>query len=222
MILSLSVSLALGVCVLDGTPTAAHRLSGIDSAYRALYESGERFTDFVARADRRKEQWEGNYARGVAPDALVTRARAAGSGWRLLVVTVPGCSDSVNSIPYVASFLERVPGVEMRLVSRDAGLSVMESHRTPDGRPATPTVVLLDAGYNERGCWIERPAPLRTWLAERAGTLATDALFDGKMKWYDEDAGLSSLTEIVEMIEAAAVGRNTCETGETGRVKRDG
>ena len=97
---------------------------------------------------------------GVAPDALVTRATAAGSGWKLLVVTVSGCSDSVNSIPYVASFLDKVPSIEMRLISPTAGKAVQEAHRTPDGRAATPTVILLDGEFNERGCWIERPANL--------------------------------------------------------------
>jgi hypothetical protein len=96
----------------------------------------------------------------VAPDALVTRASAAGSGWKLLVVTVPGCSDSVNSMPYLASFLDKVPSVEMRLINGTVGKAVMEAHRTPDGRAATPTVILLDDQFNERGCWIERPAPL--------------------------------------------------------------
>jgi len=213
MILALSLSLVMGVCTtVDAAPAgrAPEHPVPVDSAYRALFESGERFAEFVAKADRRKEQWEGNYAKGVAPDALVMRARAAGSGWRLLVVTVPGCSDSVNSIPYLASFVDQVPGVEMRLVDRSIGLSVMEAHRTPDGRPATPTVILLDADYNERGCWIERPGALIAWLAEREGTVGASELFDGKMRWYDADAGASSLAEIVEMIEAAAAGKGTC------------
>jgi hypothetical protein len=34
----------------------------VDSAYRALYESGITFAEFVAKATARKEQWEGNYA----------------------------------------------------------------------------------------------------------------------------------------------------------------
>ncbi len=174
-----------------------------DSTFRSLYESGRTFADFVANATARKAQWEGNYALGVAPDALVARAHAAGAGWKLLVVTVPGCSDSVNSIPYLASLLERVPGIEMRLVNSTDGRAVMESHRTPDGRPATPTIVLLDREFNERGCWIERPQP----LVER---MKNGETFEGKMRWYDTDRGASSLAEIVAMVEAAAAGGTRC------------
>ena len=150
---------------------------GTDSTYQALYEGGEKFADFVSKATARKEQWEGNYALKIAPDALVTRATAAGSGWKLLVVTVPGCSDSVNIVPYVASLLDKVPSVEMRLISPAAGKAVQEAHRTPDGRAATPTFILLDADFNERGCWVERPSELIKLMSS-----GTD--FEGKMAWY--------------------------------------
>lgn len=208
MILAVPLALATALCADPVATPVGHARP--DSTYRAIWAAGQPFAAFVAGADRRKAQWEGNYAKRVAPDALVTRAKAAGSGWRLLVVTVPGCSDSVNSIPYLASFVEQLPGVEMRLVDRSLGLGVMEAHRTPDGRPATPTVILLDAAFQERGCWIERPAPLIAWLAEAEATLSSAELFDGKMKWYDEDAGASSLVEIVEMLEAAARGATRC------------
>jgi hypothetical protein len=213
---SLAASPVTGSRAPTGTP-AAQDAATSDSVYRALFESGQAFADFVARADHRKEQWEANYALRATPDALVTRARAAGSGWRLLVVTVPGCSDSVNSIPYLASLVDQLPGVEMRLVMRDAGLSVMEAHRTPDGRAATPTVILLDAEYRERGCWIERPAPLIAWLDGQKGKMSDGELFDGKMKWYDDDRGASSLEELVQMMEAAAAGRVFCGSAAPGQ-----
>ena len=191
------------------TPSHESRVTSqeiADSTYRALYESGETFADFVSKATARKAQWEGNYALNVAPDALVTRATAAGSGWKLLVVTVPVCSDSVNIVPYMASFLDKVPSIEMRLINPTAGKAVMEAHRTPDGRAATPTVILLDAEFNERGCWIERPSTLIEMM--KNGTN-----FEGKMAWYDKDRGASSLEEIVQMIEAAASGSKKCGSG---------
>jgi len=203
MITTLSFAVASAFCTATALPSHESRVTNHDSTYRALYESGETFADFVAKATARKEQWEGNYAMKVAPDALVTRASEAGSGWKLLVVTVPGCSDSVNSVPYLASFVDKVPSLEMRLINATAGKAVMEAHRTPDGRDATPTVILLDDQFNERGCWIERPAPLIALM--NSGTS-----FEGKMQWYDKDRGASSLEEIVAMIEAAHAGGAKC------------
>jgi hypothetical protein len=206
MITTISLAVATAFCTATAVPSHESRITNhsvADSTYRALYESGETFAAFVSKATARKEQWEGNYALKVAPDALVTRAGAAGSVWKLLVVTVPGCSDSVNSVPYLASLLDKVPSIEMRLINASVGKSVMEAHRTPDGRAATPTVILLDDQFNERGCWIERPAPLITLM--NSGTS-----FEGKMAWYDKDRGVSSLEEIVAMIEAASSGATKC------------
>lgn len=199
---------ALGAAVCSGPDVANHesRITNhivVDSTYKALYDSGQTFADFVSKATARKEQWEGNYALKIAPDALVTRAAAVGSGWKLLVVTVPGCSDSVNIVPYVASLLDKVPSVEMRLISPSVGKAVQEAHRTPDGRAATPTFILLDAEFNERGCWVERPSTLIELMKS-----GTD--FEGKMAWYDKDRGASSLEEIVQVIEAAHAGSKRC------------
>jgi hypothetical protein len=185
--------------------------ASVDSAYLDLWTKGQRYEEFVEQADSRKEQWKANYAKPAATDALTTRLSAAvAPGWKLLVVTRAGCSDSVNSIPYLASLVARVPSLDLRLLDVNSGMKVMEAHRTPDGRPATPTVILLDADFNERGCWIERPAPLIAWMAENRDKLGSGALFDGKMKWYDDDMGASSLEEIVQMVEAAAQGKTRC------------
>jgi hypothetical protein len=196
-----TVLLALGVTVCSAEPSHESRITRNDSTYRSLYESGTTFADFLANATARKEQWEGNYALKIAPDALVTRATAAGSGWKLLVVTVSSCGDSVNSVPYLASFLDKVPSIEMRLVNPTAGKAVMEAHRTPDGRAATPTVILLDAEFNERGCWVERPANLIALMKD--GSV-------NRQEWYNQDRGASALDEIVQMIEAAHAGSVKC------------
>ena len=205
MITTLAFAFGAAVCSSPEVPSLELPVTShavIDSTYRVLYESGQTFADFVSNATARKEQWEGNYALKIAPDALVTRATAAGAGWKLLVVTVPSCGDSVNSVPYFASFLDKVPSVEMRLISPTAGKAVQEAHRTPDGRAATPTVILLDEQFNERGCWVERPANLIALMKEPN--------FGGRQEWYDVDRGASSLEEIVQMIEAAHAGSVKC------------
>src|SRR5687768_18552399 len=204
MITTLLLAVGATVCSVETSHESratSHQVA-VDSTYKALYESGSTFADFVAAATARKEQWEGNYALKIAPDALVTRASAAGSGWKLLVVTIPSCGDSVNSVPYLASFLDKVPSIEMRLINNVVGKAVMEAHRTPDGRAATPTVILLDAEFNERGCWVERPAVLIAAMKEEG--------FGSRQDWYDKDRGASSLEEIVAMIEAAHAGSTKC------------
>lgn len=195
--------------LLRSMPQHAEALA--DSTLVALYASGTDFATFLAAAEARKAAWEKNWTEGRVPEDAVAVAYSLPGKWRLLVVAVDGCSDSVNTIPYIARLVARVPSLEMRIVLPEPGRPVMEAHRTPDGRPATPTVVLLDEAGRNVGCWIERPAELQRQAvaAREAGTL--DAFQRGKQAWYDADAGASTVREVVAMLEAAAAGSPRCD-----------
>lgn len=186
-------------CVLaDGFP--------IDDELRQIFESGRSYTDFLDNATRRTELWHGNTEKAEGIDAdLVRRARAVGGSWHFLAVAVDSCSDSVSTIPYLAELVALVDGLDMRIVDSSVGRDIMESHRTPDGRGATPTVLLLDDDFEEAGCFIERPLSLQSWIMENDG-LSRDEIFEWKMAWYAEDSGQETVETFVEMLEAAAAG----------------
>ena len=189
-----------------GVTPAGSAIARTDSL-ASLYASGRTWGDFFAAAKARRVLWVDNYARGV-PEALVARARAVGGTWRFLVVAVDSCSDSANTIPYLARLVEMVPGLELRIVPPDAGRWVMEAYRTEDARAATPTVLLLDEVFQERGCFVERPAALRKMLAE-AGSNDEDR-YQRKMDWYQTDAGAATVSDLVELLEGAAAGTPVC------------
>lgn len=196
-------------CV-EGVPEPL-RVLETDDALRALYQSGQSYDDFLAGADQRVELWHANTEKSGSIDAdLVRRARALGGTWRLLAVAVASCSDSVSTIPYLARLAALVDGLEMRIVDNRAGRAVMEAHPTPDGRPATPTVVLLDADWNEAGCFIERPPALQTWILENPDAVSPRDMVSRKMAWYAEDSGRQTIEAIVEAMEAAASGDVVC------------
>lgn len=144
------------------------------------------------------------------PEGLLARARAVGGAWRLVVAAEDWCGDSVNTIPYVARLVELVEGLEMRIVGGRMGREVADTHRTPDGRASTPTVVLLDAAWEEAGCFIERPTSLQEWFLENPDGLDRADLYREKYAWYDQDAGRTTVEEIVAMLEAAASGAPVC------------
>lgn len=171
---------------------------------RAIYESGQSFPEFLAAAERRKEMWQANYAAGETVDAtMVARAHAVGGTWHILVVAIDSCSDSVSTIPYLARLVEQVEGLEMRIVLPTVGKSVQEAHRTPDGRAATPTVVLLNPNWDVVGCFVERPVALRDWLEAHKG--------ESKMDWYADDLGRTTVAQFVDVLEKAGHGEMRCE-----------
>jgi hypothetical protein len=174
----------------------------------ALYQHGQTFAGFLEGVRARRATWTANYGAGRIDAALLARARALPDGFRLLVVTVDGCSDSANTIPFLASLVDSMAGkVEVRLVSPGAGRWVMERHRTWDRRAATPTVILLDREGNEAGCWVERPAELGAWSRTAQLRLSQAEFLRQKTEWYDHDAGRETLRELVAMMEQAGPGR---------------
>ncbi len=179
-----------------------------DSLVR-LFEAGRTWAQFVEGARARREAWRDNYADGRPDATLVERARAAGA-WRIVAVAEDWCFDSVNTLPYLVRLAEAVPAIEIRIVSSAEGRWLMKRHPTPDGRAATPTIVIVGPDGEERGCFIERPAGLRTWVVEKRPKLSESAFQDGKAAWYRNERGRETTAELVRLLEAAARGEGRC------------
>lgn len=162
---------------------------------------GLTWTDYLASTKQQREAWVRNAGRAV-PDELVDRLKKAGAGLRLLVVAEDWCSDSVNSIPYLGTLATRA-GVDLRVINSQVGKTIMETHRTPDGRAATPTVILVRDG-KEAAAWVERPTVLQTWFVGMADKIDTSERQQRKLNWYDWSRGDDALREIVALAERAA------------------
>lgn len=187
-----------------------------DSTLTALHASGMSFPDFVAAAKARREGWVRLADSGTVSDAVAVRARAlasaGGGGWRLLVVAVDSCGDSMNTVPFAAK-VAALAGVSLRIVHPREGRAVQESHRSLDGRTATPTYVLLDPAGNERGCIVEQPRALREWSSAERSRASLDSVHAGIRAFYAKDQGASMALEVVELLEAAMAGRTVCDRG---------
>jgi hypothetical protein len=174
----------------------------------ALYQQGQPFTQFLLDAKSRKQTWTDNYANGKVDDETAGRIRALDGQWRFLVIAVDRCSDSANTIPFLARMVEESGGkLDLRIVHPDQGKSVQEAHRTSDGRAATPTIILLDETGQEVGCWVERPTPLAEWFNEQKPKVKESELLEGKADWYKKDKGKTTVSELLDMLEQAAPGQ---------------
>lgn len=165
----------------------------------ALFEQGKTWEDFLAAADARPETWRGNAARSKPSKELVERLKGAAGDMKLLVVAIAACSDSVHTVPYVAT-LAREAGVPLRIVDSTVGKPVMDAFKTPDGRGATATVALLK-GDQIVAAWVERPVALQTWLLGPASSLQQSERMERKFGWYEWDRGESTMAELVALVE---------------------
>jgi hypothetical protein len=183
-----------------------------DSTLSALHASGQSFADFVAAAKARREGWLKLADSAQVDGALVARAKAVGGSWRLLVVAVDACGDSMNTVPYVARLAAQA-GIDLRIVLPAAGRPVQEAHRSLDGRVATPTFVLLDGTGAERGCIVEQPKALREWSSAERARASLDSVHAGIRAFYAKDQGRAIAQEAVEMLERASRGGSLCDRG---------
>jgi hypothetical protein len=130
------------------------------------------------------------------PDA-VNRLKRVREGLRVLIVAEDSCPDSVHTVPYIAN-VAAAAGVDVRIVDLAAGESLTSAHRTRDGRPVTPIVVLL---RNDRdvGAWVERPAALQQLFFAMASTPESAHQFAERATWYDKDRGRTTIAEFVAL-----------------------
>jgi hypothetical protein len=194
---------SLAAVFLVATATASARQAQ-EPDYEAIWAEGISFEAFLEAADQQAAAWRNNYQEATPDADAIERAAAIdGTGLRLLVVAEDWCSDSVDTIPNAARIAEAIGGLEMRIVDSGIGADVMAAHQTPDGRGATPTVVLLSADGELLGTWVERPAELQAWFMANRDGLGRRELMDQKHAWYVEDHGRSTVSELLDMIEGS-------------------
>jgi hypothetical protein len=183
------MAVLLAILLLAAQPPAAA------PDYAGLFDKGVPFARFLADANSLKSEWDANFAGATIEDASRARARALTGSWRILVVAEDSCHDSLGTVPYLAKLVDASPDtLSMRVVRKAVGLPVMEAHRTPDGRSATPTIVVLDAEGGVKGVIAERPAALWEFSKEHSGR-------GERRKWYAEDKGRHAIGEILDLIE---------------------
>jgi hypothetical protein len=98
----------------------------------------------MAKEFTNKLFWEQIYKRAVVSEELLARARGLPARWHLLALNEDWCGDSVNILPYVAKLADAVPSFDLRIVSRDANLDIMDAHLTGKSR-SIPVIILTMA-----------------------------------------------------------------------------
>jgi hypothetical protein len=171
------------------------------SEYAAYYATGVTLADYIARAQKNKELWEGVY-RGarVDPEALA-RAAALPGPRRLLVISEDWCGDAVNTVPVVARLADLAPGLELRVLARDEHPALMDAHLT-NGARSIPIVIALDADHALLGSWGPRPAALQRWVLGEGRALDKVERYKEVRRWYARDRGRTVVEEVLGVIGA--------------------
>ncbi len=171
---------------------------------KARYCAGETFVDFMARPIKDQAMWTGITHHVVIPLDISARVEAIGGHWHLLVLSEDWCGDSVNIVPVVAKLAESVSNMDMRILARDQNLDIMDTHLTGKSR-SIPIVILLNNKFQDCGWWGPRPSPLQKWVLEQGLLLPKADRYKEIRKYYARDRGLTTMHELVDMLEQCSV-----------------
>ncbi len=169
------------------------------------FRSAATYEEAVRTAEENRELWESLSARARAriPDEMVRRAEALGGRWHLLVLSEDWCGDAVNIVPVVAALADAAENLELRVLERDRNPDLMDTHLT-NGSRSIPVVIALDDAFRERGWWGPRPRELQAWVLTEGKRLEPEDRYREVRRWYARDRGLTTLEEVVSMLEEAA------------------
>ena len=170
--------------------------------YGALWDKATPFDQYLQNVRARQEAWKSRFANAAIDADILNEVRALPAKRRILAVAEDRCSDSAWAIPYIAKLAAAVPErLEVRVIGRKDGSRIQSDNLTPDGRLATPTVAVLDESNRALGAWVERPAELQKWFIENKAKMDSDPLHEKMDVWYTEDAGKSTLREILALLK---------------------
>lgn len=156
----------------------------------------------MAAATRQRALWEGIYRLARVPDWAIALV-PPGFRCRLLVLSEDWCGDCINTIPVLARWAEQVPGLELRIIGRDAHPELMSRYLT-NGSRSIPIVVALDEEFRELGHWGPRPSELQQWVVANKPRLPKEEFYPQVRRWYAKDKGESTIREVARAMGLAS------------------
>jgi len=165
--------------------------------FRKLWQNALSYEDFIASCKAQHcGLWQGVYKLARVPEWALN-AVPAGARRKLLVIAEDWCGDASNTVPVVAKLVDSVPGLELKVILRDANPEVMDRYLT-NGSRSIPVVIALDEEFRELGHWGPRPTELQSWVMANRGQVPKSELYPQVRKWYARDRGETTLREVLE------------------------
>ncbi len=186
------------------SPIPEPRNAKVVTAIRDRFESAPSFPRYLRTVRRNAELWRGVHERVRLPADLVADARTLPGRWNLLALSEDWCGDAANILPVVSRLADALPRVELRVLSRDENLDVMDAHLTNGRSRSIPVVILYDEDFRERDWWGPRPRELQRWVTTEGLKMESGPRYAHTRRFYARDKGRAIVTEIVAMIRAAA------------------
>lgn len=170
---------------------------------RERFESALSFPQYLETVRKNEDLWRGVHDRVVLPGGTVDEARALPGVWHLLALSEDWCGDAANILPVVSRLADRLPNVDLRVLSRDENPDIMDTHLTDGRSRSIPVVILLDRDYRECAWWGPRPGELQKWVMEEGMQMDPGPRYAQVRRFYARDKGRAILSELLDLIRSA-------------------
>lgn len=173
-------------------------MTGDPLDFAALWAGATPWREYLRPEMDQAALWRGVYEHVVIP-GWALEGFLASPVRRVLVLVADWCGDAANSVPVLARLAELVPGMELRLLERDANPEVMQRYVT-NGTKSIPIAIALDTEFRELGHWGPRPAVLQEWVLANRKMIPTPQRYASARRWYARDRGASTLRELLAAV----------------------
>lgn len=164
--------------------------------FEKIWQGALTFEQFMAQVRPvHQALWQGIYRHATAPEWAAELVN--GRKLHLLAITEDWCLDTSNTIPFLARVTESVPGVDLRLILRDANPGIMDRYLT-NGSRSIPVLIILDAEFREVGRWGPRPSELQAWVMANKDVIPRAEKLKEERRWYARDKGETTVREVLE------------------------
>jgi hypothetical protein len=188
---------------------------------REQFESGMTYAAYKAQMTRNREQVEQNEKDLDLSPQDVQAFRNLPQTVNVMALAEDWCGDVVANLPVLGRLEQESGGklnVRIHLRDQQPGSTIMDEHLNKGQFKSIPTFIFLDAQFNERGVWIERPASVTKLREERRL-----AAYAQHPEWGDPSKPIAELPEDVraQVQQASAALRNQTKNFSNSEVVRE-
>ena len=168
------------------------------------YFAAADFRTYLGSVEKNRELWHDLFDRVAIGPGLLDEARSIPGTWHLLALSEDWCGDAVNLLPVLARLVDEVPGLDLRILSRDENLDLMDQHLTNGRSRSIPVVLLLDEDFVERAWWGPRPGPIQEWVDAEGMKMPWKERYKVIRRYFAKDKGRALVRELLNLMESAA------------------
>lgn len=177
--------------------------------------SAQTLSDFVNEATANQMLWRSTLCASRLLPEHVERAAAIAHERRMLILLEDWCVDAVHAAGAAQRLVDANALLSLRVLRRDEHPDVMDAHHVGAAR-SIPVIIAFDHHGYECGWWGPRPSPLQTWIETEMQCIETSARSPFVRDWYTQDAGVTTETELLLLLESPRIAHSVLAHGEVG------